>query len=111
MGRESQLGRDKGDDMKICRRKTMLFLLALPVLIPALARASYGADRGRRPPEPPPQAFEACLDKSEGAAVELVSPRGDTMKAVCKTLGSRLVAVPEDPPPQGAPSKDEANEP
>lgn len=38
----------------------------------------------------PQEAIEACKGKSEGATVEITTPRGDKIKATCK-----LVAVPE----------------
>jgi hypothetical protein len=102
--------------MKMCgikSIKTLALFLSLVGPVAASSWASTGPGGGRKPQEPPPQAFEACLDKSEGAKVELVSPRGDTMSAVCKALGDRLVAVPEGgggteenvAPPQGEPGQ------
>ena len=38
----------------------------------------------------PPEAIEACKDKTEGDAVEFVTPRGDKVKAIC-----RMTALPE----------------
>jgi len=78
----------------------MVFILALVGLIPASGRASYGADE-RRPPEPPQQAIDACKDQSEGRTVEMATPRGDAMKAVCRQIGAQLVAVPEGGSPSG----------
>ena len=84
-------------------RKTMLVVLALVGPIPASGWANVQADGRRMPPEPPQQAFDACLGKSEGASVEITTPQGGTMKAVCRSFGSRLAAVPEGaaPPPGG----------
>jgi hypothetical protein len=45
---------------------------------------------------PPPEAIEACKDKSEGAAVEFTGPRGEKIKATCKQIDDQLVAVPEE---------------
>jgi hypothetical protein len=56
---------------------------------------------------PPPEAVEACEDKSEGSAVEFTGPRGEKIKATCKLIDGRLAAVPDDgfrgqkPPPPG----------
>ena len=57
---------------------------------------------------PPPEAIEACKDKSEGAAVEFTGPRGEKIKATCKQIEGQLVAVPDGgfrgpkaPPPGG----------
>ena len=84
-------------------RNTMLAVLVLVGLIPAAGWANIQEAGRRRPPEPPQQAFDACLEKSEGTTVEMTTPQGGTMKAVCKTFGSRLAAVPEGgaPPPGG----------
>lgn len=49
---------------------------------------------------PPQEAYEACKDKSEGDSVELTTPRGDTLKAVCRKIHDRLAAVPENMPAQ-----------
>jgi hypothetical protein len=45
---------------------------------------------------PPPEAIEACKDKSEGAKVELTSPRGEKIKASCEQIDGQLAAVPEE---------------
>jgi hypothetical protein len=95
--------------MKICSRKMMILILALVGLLPVSGWANVSGDGERRPSEPPQQAIDACLDKSEGAVVEMTTPRGDTMQAVCRQMGSRLVAVPEGggpPPGGGGPPKD-----
>ncbi len=47
---------------------------------------------------PPPEAYEACKEKSEGATVEMTTPRGDTIKATCKLINGQLVAVPVTKP-------------
>jgi hypothetical protein len=89
--------------MKICRNKMLLLTLTLVGLWPVSSWANFSADGEHRPPEPPQQAIDACLDKSVGTAVEMTNPRGDTMQAVCRQMGSRLVAVPEKGgPPSGA---------
>lgn len=44
---------------------------------------------------PPPEAFEACENKSEGDTVSITTPHGDTIDATCKLMKEQLVAVPE----------------
>jgi hypothetical protein len=52
-------------------------------------------DSGKRM-GPPPEAIEACKDKSEGAKVEIINPRGEKMNAVCKQIDGQPAAVPEE---------------
>jgi hypothetical protein len=49
--------------------------------------------------KPPPEAITACKGKSEGTAVQFATPRGDTLKGVCRQFEGVLAAMPE----QGAP--------
>jgi hypothetical protein len=96
--------------MKTCSRKTLVTILALVGMTPTFGWANGEADGGRRPP--PQQAIDACSEKSEGTTVELTTPRGHTMKAVCKQIGAQLVAVPErmgQGPGNGGPPKEERN--
>jgi hypothetical protein len=57
------------------------------------------------PMGPPPEAVEACKNKSEGTAVEFIGHRGEKIKATCKLIDGQLAAVPTDgfrslkPPP------------
>jgi len=87
--------------MKRGNWKKLVFILALLGLIPASGWASTESYGERKPPEPPQQAIDACQGQSEGTAVEMTTPRGDSMKAICKQMGTRLVAVPEGAPPSG----------
>ncbi|KAB0664109.1 hypothetical protein F6V25_15000 [Oryzomonas japonica] len=73
-------------------------LLVTGVMVSAPAWASVGPAPGERR-EPPQAAFDACKGKSEGAAVEIVTPNGGTIKATCKTFKGQLAAVPEGAPP------------
>jgi len=52
--------------------------------------------------KPPPEAIAACKGKSEGTTVQFTTPRGDTLKGVCKQFEGILAAMPERPP-QGKP--------
>lgn len=88
--------------------KRMAIMSLFSVVVPAGVWASFGPQGGGERREPPQEAFDACKDKSEGAAVEIVTPRGDTIKATCKKFKDQLVAVPEGAPP--APPGGEANQ-
>jgi len=84
--------------------KRIAVLCLFSALVPAAGRASFGPQGSGERREPPQEAFDACKDKSEGAAVEIVTPRGDTIKATCKKFKDQLVAVPEgapSAPPEG----------
>lgn len=67
------------------------------------------AEDVNRPPKPegrmkpPPEAITACKGKSEGTKVQFTTPRGDTLKGVCKQFEGALAAIPERgaPPPDG----------
>jgi hypothetical protein len=73
--------------------------LVLLALLPSMGLAFDGSDRGQRPAEPPPEAYAACRGKEDGDKVLLKGPHGETMKAVCREQGNRLVAVPSGRPP------------
>lgn len=45
--------------------------------------------------KPPKEAFEACVDKSEGEVVEIETPHGHQLEATCKLMEDQLVAVPK----------------
>jgi hypothetical protein len=90
--------------------KIAIAVTAAAILAPAALWASTSAGgRGERR-EPPPEAFTACQGKSEGDAVEVTTPDGKTLKAVCRQLNSKLAALPQmggsgrapgnGPPPQ-----------
>jgi len=51
--------------------------------------------------KPPPEAIAACQGKSEGTAVQFTTPRGDTLKGVCKQFEGVLAAMPERGSPPG----------
>lgn len=67
------------------------------------------AEDMNRPPKPDgrmkplPEAIAACKGKSEGTRVQFTTPRGDTLKGVCKQFEGTLAAMPERgaPPPEG----------
>jgi hypothetical protein len=71
-------------------KKAVATVALLPfVMTPAVAFGQMPGD-GRRP-GPPPEAFKACEGKSPGDAVQLQTPRGETITGTC-----RLVAVPQE---------------
>lgn len=77
----------------------IIALITAAVLLPLSAWASFEpGGNGRKPPEPPQEAIDACQGASAGATVEITTPRGDTIKAVCRQIGARLAAVPERGP-------------
>ena len=43
--------------------------------------------------EPPPEAYEACEDKSAGDEAVLITPRSGTVTGTCKEGGDRLVQL------------------
>jgi hypothetical protein len=75
--------------------RTMAGLLLLMGRASSVAWGVDGPAGGRGLMGPPPEAAEACKDKSEGNAVEIATPRGDTIKAICKQIDGQIVAVPE----------------
>ncbi|WP_462324934.1 hypothetical protein [Desulfoplanes sp.] len=70
----------------------------------ALGFGSSGGGRsgGCRHGGPPPEAYTACEDKSEGDEASFESPRGDTVEGICvkDRDGERLVLKPNNPPRQ-----------
>jgi hypothetical protein len=79
------------------KRVAILLLLASPV--PGLAWADGRPQKPQGEPGRPPQvAIDACNGQSEGASVEISTPRG-TIKGTCRSFSGQLVAVPEGAPP------------
>lgn len=72
-------------------KKTLITLTSL--LIAFTSTQSLADNNSRR--QPPPEAFEACEDKSEGDTVSITTPHGDTLDATCQLMQDQLVAVPE----------------
>ncbi|BBO67904.1 hypothetical protein DSCA_18340 [Desulfosarcina alkanivorans] len=87
--------------MKVIKQSSIAVAL-LGVLIAFGAFGHDAAAQERRGHHgPPPEAYTACEDKSEGDAAEFVSPRGDTVTGTCEWEGDRLVLRPDNPPPGG----------
>jgi hypothetical protein len=80
------------------------------------ALVSQPEEINKRPPpqkentKPPQEAYTACKGKTEGTVVEFTTPRGETVKGVCRLMDGLLVAVPErkGPPPGGSNKPGEA---
>ncbi len=49
------------------------------------------------PPGPPPEAFDACKDKTAGSTAQFTTPWGETIQGICREKGDRLVLVPDRP--------------
>lgn len=77
------------------RVSTAVFATALMTAQAYGSSGPDGREGGRRPPQ---EAFDACSGKSEGTVVEMTTPRGGVMKAVCKAVNGVLVAVPQRRP-------------
>jgi hypothetical protein len=71
---------------------TCLFLIGGNAV--AIAAENNGPP-GRPSMGPPPEAIAACKGKSEGTTVQFTTPRGKTLKGVCKVINGTLTAVPE----------------
>jgi hypothetical protein len=63
---------------------------ALLVTITTAGWAFGQPQGGGHPPGPPPEAFKACEGKGVGETVQIRTPRGEIITAIC-----RLVAVPQ----------------
>lgn len=71
-----------------------IVLLTLLVLTP-LTACGKGNNNGGRPQGPPPEAIEACENKSVGDSVTFAGRQGESLSATCAEIDGQLVAVPE----------------
>ena len=71
-----------------------ILVITLLALMP-LTACGKGNERGGRPQGPPPEAIEACKEKSAGDSVTFTGRQGESMSATCKEIDGQLVAVPE----------------
>jgi hypothetical protein len=88
--------------------KLMIRIMMILLLLSSgvWAEQTEGTNSPTKPQEhmkPPPEAIAACKGKSEGTAVQFTTPRGDTLKGVCRKFEGVLAAMPERgaPPPKG----------
>ncbi|MBC3920811.1 hypothetical protein H8L32_25320 [Undibacterium sp. CY18W] len=104
--------------LSLSRASILLVILALSNTGQAQPQPPYGEQK--KPPEagkdgpprrePPPQAYEACKDKKEGAVVQITTPREGKISATCTTSPKGLFARPERPPaPPGPPGSASAS--
>jgi hypothetical protein len=72
---------------------------ALTLIALLLCTSAHANPDQQRRPGPPPEALEACQGKAAGTAVEMKTPRGDTIKGVC-----RMVMIPDRDRPDSRPN-------
>lgn len=82
-------------------------LMLIFLLLPVSACAGQREETNRSPQaqgrmKPPPEAIAACQGKTEGTSVQFTTPRGDTLKGICRPFEGVLAAMPErgGPPPK-----------
>lgn len=80
---------------------TSALLLSFLSVFPALGFAA--GPGGGREQGPPPEAITACEGKEAGDAVEFSGRNGETVKAVCRLHGDKLIAEPENMPEKRGP--------
>ncbi|MCE5210351.1 MAG: hypothetical protein LLG40_02220 [Deltaproteobacteria bacterium] len=86
----------------------MIFLLLPGSIWAAQTQESNNPPKPQGRMKPPPEAIAACKGKSEGTAVQFTTPRGDTLKGVCRQFDGVLAAMPErgtSPPTGGNPDE------
>lgn len=79
-------------------------LLVLGLMtVPASWVLAHGPGEGRGPPRPPPEAYAACEDASEGEACSVELPE-DTVTGRCRPDAAQvLYCHPDRPPPRRPP--------
>jgi hypothetical protein len=73
----------------------IFFLLVGMVVTVTWSFEGSPLDQGQGRIGPPPEAIEVCKGKTEGASVEFKDPRGQSLKATCRSMNGSLAAVPE----------------
>ena len=68
---------------------------ALTAIAVLLCSSAYANPDQQKRPGPPPEALEVCKGKAAGTPVVMKTPRGDTVKGVC-----RMVMIPEHDGPR-----------
>ncbi len=87
------------------RRSLLVGALGAALLVPALAAADppNGGPPGGRGHGPPQAAFEACVNRTEGATCSVRLP-DRTLDGTCATFADRgLACRPSGMPPRGGP--------
>jgi len=68
-------------------------LTVIILSIGLISSVAHGEDnQGKR--VPPPEAFAACVGKTEGAAISFTT-RNETLSAVCRMFDGKLAAAPD----------------
>ncbi|MEE9303742.1 MAG: hypothetical protein V3U84_08135 [Thiotrichaceae bacterium] len=76
--------------------------LAIIMASTAIAKPGDGG-KGGHPGGPPPEALEACADKSEIEACSFITPRGHEINGTCiipPHNEAELICAPEGGPPE-----------
>ncbi len=68
------------------------------------APTGTGDSRGPRV-GPPPEAYEACTGKAEGARAQFTKPDGEAIVGICRTADGRLVLRPDRPAGSSPPER------
>ena len=91
-------------------RKTFIVLGLLTIFLTfsSYQNQAFARGKGMRRHGPPPEAYAACAEKSEGDKAEFKSPHGDTVTGTCVEDGDRLVLRPDHPPRGREPKGSEA---
>jgi len=90
--------------------------MALMLLLLSGSAGAAQTEGMNGPPEgrmnPPPEAIAVCKGKSEGASVQFTTPRGETLKGVCRNFEGVLTAMPERgaPPKSGKPDENNSGQ-
>ncbi len=88
------------------RRSFSIIALGAALLVPAVAAADpppNGGPPGGRGHGPPQAAFDACANRTAGAACSVQLP-DRTLEGTCATFGDgRLACRPDGMPPHGGP--------
>lgn len=89
------------------RNKRLKKLLGLMLVICVVNRSVHAQSAGS-PGErrgPPPEAFEACAELSEGDSCNMTGRRGEALRGICIVPGDddvTVVCLPENAPQRGA---------
>ncbi len=96
-GVDAVIKKKEGDCLEKYLAGTMLILM----LTAGGTLVSQPEEISKRPPppkenmKPPQEAYTACKGKTEGTVVEFITPRGETIKGLCRVMDGAMVAVPE----------------
>ncbi len=86
---------------KTIKNSALALLLGACVVTPFAGAQPGGGGGNGEHRGPPPEAYEACADKSAGDSCEMTGRRGDTLQGSCfvpKEEEGSLVCAPEGGP-------------